>query len=634
MTEWYGWMGNNLRVDLSKGKATKEPLTEDLVYNFVGGRGLSAKILYDETGPETDPLGPDNRFIIGTGPTSCTMPLGGGRYTLTTKSPLTGILGDGSGGGTLAAEVKFAGYDHIIVQGRAQKPVYIWINDDQVEIKDAQHLWGKDIWETEALIRQELGDRDIQTLTIGPAGENLVKYACPVPPDERVAGQCGMGAVMGSKNLKAIAIRGSQSVKVANRKKFEEIIRSWYEDMPKGPLSATHHDYGSPYLIGTFNQIHVCPIKNGQELHAPDEVIGHMYVPNWLPKYMVRHISCFGCPHACQKFMEITDGPFAGERGSRPEFAFASVTTLLGVFDVGFGLLATNLANKWGMDLMELGHSMSMAFECYQRGILTRKDTGGLRLEWGNKEVILELIRQIAYREGFGALLADGTLNAARKIGKGAEKYVHEVKGKSHPDRITSYIPTVIGFAFSTRGFCHLRASVFPHVKPEPGPPKFWDYDPRYAKWCTDREHSNTAADCLEICKFLTDFEIMEPGKGGVARMAELLSALSGLDFSEERLHEVCDRVYNIERAYLTKHGIRRKDDRPPLNFIHDPLPSGPSAGMTFDMEKFEVIRDAWYDLRGSDRKTGAPRRDTLEKLGLKYVADDLEKTGVYQEGK
>jgi aldehyde:ferredoxin oxidoreductase len=632
MTEWYGWMGTNLRIDLSKGKVTKEPLKEDIVYDFVGGRGLNAKILYDETGPETDPLGPDNRFIIGTGPTSGTMPLGSGRYTLTSKSPLTGHLGDGSGGGSLASEVKFCGYDHVIVQGKAKKPVYIWVHDDEVEIRDAQHLWGTDIWEFEAKVKQELGDKDVQPLAIGPAGENLIKYACPVPPDERVAGQCGMGAVMGSKNLKAIVFRGSKSVKVANRQKYTEMIRSWYDDMPKGPLSGTHHEFGSPYLIGTFNQIHVLPINNAQELHRKDEELRDFFVQNWLPKYKIRDISCFACPHGCQKFMEITEGPFAGERGSRPEFAFAAVTTLLGVFDVGFGLLATNLANKWGMDLMELGHSMSMAFECYQRGILTRKDTGGLRLEWGNKEVILELIRQIAYREGFGAILADGTLNAARKIGKGAEKYVHHIKGKSHPDRIASYMPTVMGFAFSTRGFCHLRSSVFPHVKPEPGPPKFWDYDPKYAKWCTDREHSNTAADCTEICKFLTDFEIMEPGKGGVARMAELLSALTGFDFSEQRLRDVADRVYNLERAYLVKHGIRRKDDNPPQYFLDTPVPSGADAGKTIDLAKFEVLKDAWYDLRGSDRKTGAPRKDTLEKLGLKYVADQLEKTGVYQE--
>jgi aldehyde:ferredoxin oxidoreductase len=634
MTEWYGWMGSNLRVDLSTGKATKEPLTEDLAHNFIGGRGINSKILYDETGPETDPLGPDNRFIIGTGPTSGTMPLGSGRYTLTVKSPLTGILGDGSGGGAFGAEVKFAGYDHIIVQGRARKPVYVWINDDQVEIKDAQHLWGKDIWETEKLIRQELGDRDIQTMTIGPAGEKLVKFACAVPPDERIAGQCGMGAVMGSKNLKAVAVRGSRSVKVANLKKYREIIRSWYEDMPKSPLSATHKEYGSPYLLRMFNQLHTLPIRNAQELNVPDDKISHMYVENWLPKYKVRDIGCFACPHACQKFMEVTDGPHAGERGARPEFGLSALTTLLGVFDVPFGLVTTNLANKWGIDLMELGTSMAMAFECYQQGILTRKDTGGLRLEWGDKDVILELVRQIAYREGFGDVLADGAVNAARRIGKGAEKYVHEVKGKSHTDRVTAYIPTVLGFAFATRGFCHLRASVFPHVKPEPGPPKFWDYDPKYAKWCTDREHSNTAADSLQVCKFLTDFEIMEPGKGGIDRMAELVSALTGVDFSAERIHEACDRIYNIERAYLVRHGIRRKDDNPPSYFFEEPIPSGQFAGMTMDREKFEMLKDAWYELRGSDKKTGAPRRDTLEKLGMKYVADDLEKTGVYEEGK
>jgi len=635
MTKWYGWTGTVLRVDLSTGKITKEPLSEDLAYNFIGGRGVNSKILYDETGPATDPLGPDNRVIIGSGPASGTLGLGNGRFTVTAKSPLTGILGDASGGGAFGSEVKFAGYDHIVIQGRAKKPVYLWVNDGEVILKDAQHLWGKNTWETAELIREELGDRDIKTLSIGQAGENLVKYASPITNDERAPAETGMGAVMGSKNLKAIAVRGSQSVKVAKPERYEEITRKWYEDIPKQHLTPLHKSIGVTYLIKLFNQVYNLGIRNSQELHRPDEEISHFFGENFVPKYVTRHISCFSCPHTSQKFVQIHDGPYAGEKGMRPEYGpLASMCTQLGVFDFPFGLKVVNMLNQYGIDAQELGPAMAMAFECYQRGILTKKDTDGLELEWGDRKTILELVRKVVYREGFGNILAEGCLNAAKKIGKGAEKYAYHIKGKSHPDRLTAYIPAVLGFALASRGWDHLRGTVFPHVTPSLGPPKFWDYDPKYAKVVTDREHIDTAADSLEICKWLTEFELMEEGLGGVQRMAQLLSAISGVDFSEERLHKACDRIYNIERAYLVKHGIRRKDDVPPHHFLETPIPDGPSKGQTINKEKFEVLKDAFYELRGSDKKTGAPKRETLEVLGLKYVADDLEKTGVYKEGK
>ncbi len=629
MANWYGWMGTILRVDLSTGKITKEPLTQDLAYNFIGGRGINSKILYDETGSETDPLGPDNRLIIGTGPTTGTLGLGNGRFTVTAKSPLTGILGDASGGGHFGAEVKFAGYDHIIIQGRAKKPVYLWVNDGEVVIRDAQHLWGKNTWETGALIREELGDRDIKTLCIGQAGENLVKFACPMTDEEAVPAETGMGAVMGSKKLKAVAVRGSQSVKVANPERYEGIIRKWYEDIHKHPLAPVHKNVGTTFLIRMFNTTHALGIRNSQELHRPEEEIGHFYGENFVPKYLVRHFACFSCPQACQKYVQIHDGPYAGEKGRRPEFGpLYSMCIQLGVFDFPFGLALINMCNQYGIDAQELGPAMAMAFECYQRGILTRKDTDGLRLEWGNKEVILDLVKKVTYREGFGDVLADGCLNAAKKIGNGAEKYAYHIKGKSHPDRMTSVISYVLGFSAATRGWDHLRGTA-----PRRHPPKFWDYGAKTAEDVRDSEHVCTAADSLEICKFITDWELMLEGLGGVPKMAEVLSALTGVDFSEERLHKACDRIYSVERAYLVKQGIRREDDVPPRHFFEQPLQDGPFKGMTVDREKFEELKDLWYDLRGQDRKTGAPKRETLEGLGLKYVADDLEKMGVYEEG-
>ena len=618
-------------MNLSSGEVIKDSLPQDLAHNFIGGRGINSKLLYDETGPQTDPLGPDNCFIIGTGPTSGTLGLGNGRFTVTSKSPLTGILGNGSGGGHFGAEIKFAGYDHVVIQGKAKNPVYLWIEDDKVEIRDARHLWGRNIWETEELIRQELGDRDIRALTIGQAGENLVKFACAMTDDEGAPAQTGTGAVMGSKNLKAVVARGSRTVKVADPVRYEDIIRKWYEDVPKQPLAALHKNIGTPYLIRMFNQFYSLGSKNAQELHKPEEEIGQLFGENFVPKYLVRHVACFSCGQACQKFMLVHDGPYAGEKGRRPEYGSLLCTCIsLGVYDFAFGLKVVNLLNQYGIDVSGFGASVAMAFECYQRGILTRKDTDGLKLEWGNRAAILELVEKIALRDGFGNVLAEGNVDAAKKIGKGAEDYAFHIKRKASYRYSPGYMPMTLGLCVATRGSDHLRGVVFPHISPL-GPPKFWDYDARYASAVRDREHIDTAADSLEICKFLTDFEVMQPGVGGVARMAEVLSALTGVDFSEARLHEACDRIYNIERAYLFKHGIRRRDDYPPKSFFDSPIPDGPSRGKTLDRDKFNELMDAWYELRGSDIKTGAPTRKTLEALNLKYVADELEDTGVYE---
>ncbi|MFC1869137.1 aldehyde ferredoxin oxidoreductase family protein [Thermodesulfobacteriota bacterium] len=633
MANWHGWAGNILRVDLSNGKIEREPLTEDLAHNYVGGRGINSKILYDETGPETDPLGPDNRLIIGTGPTSGTMGLGTGRFTVTCKSPLTGILGDASGGGHFGAEVKFAGYDHIIIQGKSKKPVYLWINDDKVEIRDAQHLWGKTTWEAAELIREELGDRDIRNICIGPAGENLVNYAFAIADDERVPAETGTGTVMGSKNLKAISVRGSRSVTIAHPEKYYEIIKKWYDDVETQQLSATHRKIGSAYLVEVFQQVYNLAINNSQKLHVDDEAqFKKLTASDFLEKYLVRSISCFGCRHGCQKFVQITDGPFAGEKGMRPEYGpTVSLCSQLGVFEFAFSLQVTNLCNQYGLDAQEAGPTIAMAMECYQRKILKKKDTDGLRLVWGDKKVILELIRKIAHREGFGDILAEGCYKAAQKIGGGAEKYAYHIKGKAHPDRLTAYIPCVLGFALASRGWDHLRGSVFPHLSPVHGPPKFWDYDPMYAEMVTEREHIDTGADCLEICKWLTEFELMAEGSGGIPRMAEVLSAITGVDYSKERLTETCERVYNLERAYNLRMGLTRDDDIAPHHFYDTPIMEGPSKGMKLDREKFEGLKDVFYELRGGEKKTGAPTRETLEKLNMKNVADDLEKIGIYK---
>ncbi|MFC1593287.1 aldehyde ferredoxin oxidoreductase family protein, partial [Candidatus Omnitrophota bacterium] len=565
----YGWMGTILRVNLSERRIVKEPLTEDLAHKFVGGRGINSKILYDETGPHTKPLGPDNRLIIGAGPVTGTIGPSAARFTVTAKSPLTGILGDASGGGFFIPELKFAGYDHIVIQGKAESPVYLWINDDEVEIRDASHIWGRNTWDIEEAIRKELGDRNIKTLCIGQAGEHMVRTACTIGTGDRAPGKTGTGAVMGSKNLKAIAIRGSKSVKVAHPEKYKEIVRKWYEEAPQQGFYPTVHKIGTSYLVKAINESYTLGVRNVQELHLPEEKVGVLYGENFVPKYGIKSQSCFACPISCSEFLLVKEGPYAGEKGRMPEGgSLIGLGPLIGVSDdFPFVLKVTNLCNQYGLDSGRTAASISAAMEWFQRGIITREDSDELELKWGDQQVIVELLRKIAYREGFGDILAEGALNAAQKIGKGAEKYVlHSKKMPLSTSRRVDSLGSVLAQSTATRGFDHLRGlptGNITYLTGEVVEIKGTSYDPLWAKAVQHTRRMNTASDMLEICKFNTEWEIFDRDCG-VARMAELLAATTGLDFSEEWLTQATDRVYCIEKSYNAREGIRREDDSPP----------------------------------------------------------------------
>lgn len=638
MIKGNGWMGTILRVDLSKRQTLKEPLTVDLARNFVGGRGINSKILYDETSSHTEPLSPDNRLIVGTGPVTGTLGPSAGRFTVTAKSPLTGILGDANGGGNFAAELKFAGYDHIIVQGRSESPVYIWINDDEVTVRDARHLWGKNTWETEEIIRRELRDPDINTLCIGQAGENVVRLACPIATGDRAPGRTGTGAVMGSKNLKAIAVRGSKSVKIAHPKEYLKIVQKWYDDMHAQTMYATMKKLGTSHLVNVFNILHGLGIRNQQEVNLPEEVLGPLYGEIFIPRYGTRHVSCFACPTSCGNFCLVKEGPYAGEKGKKPEFgSISGLGTLVGVCDdFAFVLKATNVANQYGLDTIETGAAIAAAMNWYQEGIITQQDADGLELEWGNQQAIIELLRKIAYREGFGDILAEGPLKAAKKIGGDAERYVRHSKGMGmSTTRMVYLVGSVLALSMSPRGFDHLRGLPQQAMTPSDIKTDFpiipgTSYDPLWAQIVINSEDVCTAADMLEVCKFNTGWEI--GGSFGLDRMAGLLTAITGVDFGEELLTQACDRVSSLEKAYIVREGVRRKDDNPPHDYFEKAVWDGPNKGWQLDKRKFEELKDHYYELKGWDKKTGAPTRKKLEELGLNYVADEMEQLGVYQE--
>jgi len=635
-----GWMGTILRVDLSEERVERESLAEDLAYDFVGGRGINSKILYDETGPHTQPLAPENRLIIGTGPVTGTLGPSAARFTVTAKSPLTGIHGDANGGGFFAPELKFAGYDHIVVHGKAERPVYIWIKDDEVTIRDARHLWGKSTWDTEKMIKKELGDSDIKTLCIGQAGEHMVRSACPIATGDRAPGRTGTGAVMGSKNLKAIAVAGSKSVVIAHPDRYMEVVRRWYDDLPRQKMYRVFSSIGTGYLIVAMNQNYTMGIRNVDQIHVPESEIAAISPDIILRKYGVKNQSCFACPTHCTEFMLINEGPYKGEKGRMPEGgSWVAWGPLVGVFDFPFILKATNMANQYGFDVMSTAAAISAAMKWFDMGIITREDTDGLELKFGNQQAILELMRKIAYREGFGDILAEGPARAARQIGKGAARYVwDDPKGMGMgTSRRVDAVASVLAQSTNTRGFEHLRGV------PVSGMGYFEDYsvsgmlplrsyDPRIAQAVLDMNKICTAADLLEICKVNTDWEVMDSGCGGVARMAELLAAITGVEFDEESLGQAAERVYDIEKAYNAREGLRRDDDNPPNDYFERPIWDGPSKGWKLDRDEYEQLKSHFYELKGWDQKTGAPTKEKLEGEGLKYVADELESLGIYQE--
>ncbi|MFC1593266.1 aldehyde ferredoxin oxidoreductase C-terminal domain-containing protein, partial [Candidatus Omnitrophota bacterium] len=477
--------------------------------------------------------------------------------------------------------------------------------------------------ETGKVIRQELGDIGIKTLCIGQAGENLVRFACPVSNGDHIPGRTGTGAVMGSKNLKAIAVRGSNSVRVAAPEKCKQIAKEWYRRIYEHPNFGWFSQIGTSWLVKHGNESNTRSFLNGQEQQWPEEKVAPMYGEIFVPKYGYSDVSCFGCPTHCKGFCFINEGRYAGTYGKRPEGGggLDGVATVCGICDYPFAQKVTNLANQYGMDTVSLG-TIAVAMELYQRGIITKEDCDGLELEWGDEDVVIEMIHKIANREGFGDVLAEGALRAARKIGRGAEKYVEHVKGIG---MFSSRRPQSKGFALavstSPRGMDHLR-----------GIPVGWweetdrkEYDLRLIEDMVFSQYVFASCNLLELCPF-NNYMFINLGKTVIGLILEVLSATTGVNFTEERLHQACDRVNNLERAYIVREGIRREDDMPPLRYSWQPISTGQEKGFHLDREEYGKILNLFYEQKGWDRRTGIPTRDKLEELGLTYVADDLEK--------
>ena len=630
----YGWMGTILQINLTTGRIEKEPLGEELRLNYIGGRGINSRILYDSVGPEVEPLSEDNVLIFGTGTVVGTPAPGAGRITVTAKSPLTGILGDGNSGGHFSVEMKRAGYDHIVFTGKAAQPVYLWIDNDRVELRPAGHLWGKTTSETEKELRRELGDPQVKVAAIGIAGENLVKYASVIFECAHAVGRTGMGAVMGSKNLKAVAVRGTNGVKVAHPGPFLRLCKSLQEKIISSPVYRGLAHYGTPYFCMGQHMMGWLGIKNGQINEHPDVAkLGHRLLKK---DHFVKELACTACPRHCNQAWMVNDGPYAGLRGSKIEYgATAGFGTGCLIFDFPAVAKMTILCDEYSLDILETAFTLNAVMEWYEKGLITKEDTGGLELTWGNAEAAIELIHRIARRQGFGDLLAEGPLRAAERIGQGAEKCIAlHSKGMTYgEDDIRAVKGYALTVATSTRGADHLRGMTGLEMIPVASTPE--ELERRFgsaevgvpgsynkAPLVVYTQNLCTIADCLELCKYNTEFQ----GEAmNLEDLAGLFSLATGVEMDEKAMATAAERIYTVERAFLVREGIDRKDDVIGGRWGSEPIADGPAAGERIDPEKFGKMLDEYYRLMDWDAM-GIPTEETLSALGLSDIIDEMEK--------
>jgi aldehyde:ferredoxin oxidoreductase len=638
-TEAGGYAGKILRVNLSNGEILTEP-TAKYAADWLGSSGIAIKILYDELRSWVTPYEPANRIIFGSGVLQGTTAPGACKMTVSTLGPMTGGWATGASDSHLGGQLKCAGYDSVVVAGKAHKPVYLWVDDDRVQIRDAAHLWGETTSDTQLRIREELADPRLHALTIGPAGENLVRGACIVQDKGRAFGRCGSGAVMGSKNLKAIVVRGSGGVRVAEADRFLNMVDHLRARAKSARSTATMQKYGT---LGVLEAKQACcgiSYKNFQETRLPQEMAEAIDPRTTLDKYRIGR-SCFpGCPIGCGQVVNFHDGRFAGLTTTSNQWeAVSTLQGRLAVTEPQFMFKANAYANELGLDIDACGGAIGWAMECFQNGILSEQDTGGLTLEWGDVDTILELMRRIAYREGFGNILAEGCKRAADIIGRDSSRYCLHIKGQDLYETCRGAMAWALGTTVSTRGGGHTtgapglettggldveKAQKVFGLDPSAFDPLGYEGKPDMVIFT---EVLHRVANCLGICHFNTawnDLDLMS-----LDDMAELLSAATGRATPADQLREAAIRQLNLERAFNFRHtDFARADDMPTPRDLHEPIPTGRLAGWKIDVARWNTMLDEYYELHGWDTETGYPKRTTLERYGLGYVADDLERMG------
>ncbi len=624
----HGYGGKILRVNLTTGELVEEP-TEKYAREWVGGRGINEWILFNELDPECDPYSPENIFTIGVGPLVGTLSPFCSRVSVDTKNAFTGGVGSANCGGHFGAEMKYAGYDNLIFTGKSPKPVYLWLNDGHAELRDASHLWGKTTWETEKQIRTDENDNEVRVIGIGQAGENVVRSACVMSDRAKAAGGSGVGAVMGSKNLKCVAARGSMPITVAEPERFIKAVdaaRAKVETFPKAAKYRKDGYYGVESYYGSAAwEAGFRPVRNGQDGYWEDEKIKKV-AGDTIKKYRKKILACFGCPVGCMPWMDIPDGPYAIKGEGFWNNSSNSFCTRVDVDQPEPAIMAHLLTNQYGLDGDNASVVIGWAFEAYEKGLLTKEDTDGLELNWGNADAMLALIHKLAHREGFGDFLADGVKMAAEKLGQGSEDFAIHIKGQDSVDGVRISKGWGFGVVTSPSAGRHLRGALH-NFRPEVF--RSWD---NVAFNVHMQEQFKGILDMTGTCLYnnsLLSWET-EITPQSSYYFAELTSALTGMDLNPEAFTRIGKRLHNIEKAINTIHGgFGRKDDYPPKRYWEEPIKSGPYKGDHIDHEIWEKTLSEYYGLHGWDPETGLQTREGLAELGLEVIADRLESAGI-----
>lgn len=599
----YGWTGKVLRVNLSTGRISTEALDPGVARDYIGARGLGTKFMLDEVDPKVDPLSPENKLIFAPGPLTGSYAPSAGRYTVVTKGALTGAIASANSGGVWGPELKFAGYDALICEGAAPKPVYLWIRDQTVEIRDASHLWGKTVPETSDAIRAETDD-DAKIACIGPAGENKVLFACIMNDLHRAAGRSGVGAVMGSKNLKAVAVVGSGAVTCADPATFQRAVMNARDKIQKHPVGGTGlRLYGTDVLTNILNQIGAYPTKNfqGAQFAQADKLGGESLAATLLQ----RPKGCFACVISCGRVTKVTNKKYAGE-GEGPEYETAwGFGGDCYVDDLDAVTKANYLCNEFGLDTITMAATVACAMELYEMGLISQKDTGGIALDWGNAEAMVEVTRLTCVGEGFGKKLALGSYRLAESYGH--PELSMSVKKQEIPAYDARAIQGIgLNYATANCGAAHVRGyTISPEVL---GTPMKVDKDAIEGKPALVILFQNLTAalDSTGSCLFAT-FGI------GADELAEMLSAVTGVEYKTADFMKCGDRIWNLERQWNLGAGLTAKDDSLPPRLLKEPIKTGPSKGM---VSRLPEMLPVYYKLRGWD-KNGLPTPAKLGELGL-----------------
>jgi aldehyde:ferredoxin oxidoreductase len=599
----YGWIGTILRVNLTNRTVSKEPLEPGLAKQYIGARGLGTKIMHDEVDPRVDPLGPENKLIFAPGPLTGTFAPSGGRYNVITKGPLTGTIAASNSGGAFGPELKYAGYDMLILEGKASNPVYLYIRDDKVEIRDAGKLWGKEVPDTTDLIRAET-DEDAKVACIGPAGERLVLFACVMNEMHRAAGRSGVGAVMGSKNLKAVAVVGGGAVTVADPQAFKASVLTARQKILSHPVGGQGlKAYGTDVLVNIMNQTGGLPTRNFREgtFATADKVGGESLTANLL----LRPKGCFSCVISCGRVTEVKNPKYQGA-GEGPEYETAwALGPDCGIDDLEAITKANYLCNEPGLDPITMGSTIACAMDLYESGVITLKDTGGIPLNFGNAEVMVEMVRKTAMREGFGDKLALGSYRMAESYGH--PEYSMTAKKQEMP----AYDPRAVQgigvhYATSNRGGCHVRGYTIA-VEVLGNPVKMDNLTTEgKAQLAIAFQNLTAALDSTGACLFAT-FGI------GADELAQMVSTLTGVAYPTEELIKAGERIWNLERLWNMKAGLSGKDDTLPERLLKEPLPGGGAKG---HVSRLGEMLPEYYQLRGWD-KHGVPTEKKLKELAL-----------------